>query len=401
MKILYLDISVFFANMDMVDALLRYSEESYGEVSIIRYPYIYDEAHVRNDEDFENRFLKDLRKYDPDFVLSFNFLPVISKVCNIDGVTYVSWVYDNPELYLYSYQLINPCNIVLLFDSSQYLEFRRGGIKTVEYLPLAASVRRLDALKTDDNMRKKFKCDISFVGSLYTERRQYYDEIASRLDDYTRGYLEGLMRSQLQVDNINFIEECLTDETVNCISRVSGFHTPSDSAETPRHLYANYVINRQITVTERRELLTMIGKKFPLRLYTYTTNSEFCPEGIMNMGPADYFHEMPYIFKLSRINLNITLRSIKTGIPLRVYDILGAGGFLLSNYQADLAAHFSPDEDYVFYESRSDLLRKIEYYLKHEDERIEIAKNAHDKVAAAHTFDVRIKEIIDIANSRK
>ena len=45
---------------------------------------------------------------------------------------------------------------------------------------------------------------------------------------------------------------------------------------------------------------------------------------------------MPYVFRNSRINLNITLRSIKSGIPLRCMDIYGAGGFLLSNYQTDL-----------------------------------------------------------------
>lgn len=55
----------------------------------------------------------------------------------------------------------------------------------------------------------------------------------------------------------------------------------------------------------------------------------------MNKGPIDYYNEMPYVFNNSRINLNITLRSIKSGIPLRAMDICGAGGFLLSNYQAD------------------------------------------------------------------
>ena len=35
---------------------------------------------------------------------------------------------------------------------------------------------------------------------------------------------------------------------------------------------------------------------------------------------------MPEVFRKSKINLNITLRSIISGISLRVYDILGAGG---------------------------------------------------------------------------
>ncbi len=117
------------------------------------------------------------------------------------------------------------------------------------------------------------------------------------------------------------------------------------------------------------------------------------------MGPADYFEDMPKVFKESKINLNITLRSIQQGIPLRVFDILGSGGFLLSNYQADLAYHFVPGEDFIYYESRKDMLNKIDYYLKHDDERIAIATNAHKKVQEYHTFDTRIKEIIDIVSS--
>ena len=109
---------------------------------------------------------------------------------------------------------------------------------------------------------------------------------------------------------------------------------------------------------------------------------------------------MPYVFKLSKINLNITLRSIQNAIPLRCYDILGAGGFLLSNYQVDLARHFIPGEDYVFYENRKDILDKIEYYLSHEDERKAIAKNGHDKVKKEHTFDVRVKQIIELVKAK-
>lgn len=400
MKVLYINITTFFANRDMLDALEHYRDESGKPLEIIRYPYIYDEKKARNDPEFETEFLTELKKETPDFVFSFNFLPVISKVCKIDGVCYVSWIYDNPEIFLYSYQVINPCNLVLMFDSKQYETFRRGGINTVEYLPLAASVRRLDAMIPDDATKGKYESPISFVGSLYTERQQYYEQIVPRLSEYHRGYLEGLIKAQLQVYGDNFIEESLPKDLVEDMQKASNLYPYPDSAETLEYLFANYIINRQITIIERNELLTLIGKHFPVRLYTYKQNGSFHPEGVTNMGPADYFEEMPYIFKLSKINLNITLRSIQNAIPLRGYDILGAGGFLLSNYQTDLARHFVPDEDYVYYEGREDLLNKIEYYLSHEDERSAIAQNAHDKISREHTFDVRVEQIIEMVKDR-
>ena len=105
---------------------------------------------------------------------------------------------------------------------------------------------------------------------------------------------------------------------------------------------------------------------------------------------------MPYVFKCSKINLNITLRSIKNGIPLRCMDIMGAGGFLMTNFQADLLNHFVPYVDFVYFESKDDLIRKCDYYLKHEDERIKIAANGHKKVLQLHNYRTRLNEIFSV-----
>ena len=101
----------------------------------------------------------------------------------------------------------------------------------------------------------------------------------------------------------------------------------------------------------------------------------------------------PYVYKNSKINLNMSLRSIKSGIPLRAFDIMGAGGFLLSNYQTDFFDLFIPGDDFAFYDSQKDLLDKLHYYLQNEQERIQMAASAHDKIAREHSFVHRIKEM--------
>ncbi len=164
------------------------------------------------------------------------------------------------------------------------------------------------------------------------------------------------------------------------------------SVETKGYLYAEYVINRRITGIERIEILKKIAEKYTLDLYTKDTSVK--APGLKNHGIATYYDEMPYVFKGSDINLNISLRSIKKGIPLRCFDIMGAGGFLISNYQEDLLRYFEPDKDFVFYDSINDLMGKIEYYLKNSEKRLEIAQNAHDKIKKEHTFDIRVDQIL-------
>lgn len=105
---------------------------------------------------------------------------------------------------------------------------------------------------------------------------------------------------------------------------------------------------------------------------------------------------MPYVFNNSRINLNISLRSIRSGIPLRAMDIMGCNGFLLSNYQADFYDFFVPGEDMAVFESKEDLINKCDYYLEHDNERRQIAANGFGKVNEFHTYKVRLKEIFDV-----
>ena len=77
-------------------------------------------------------------------------------------------------------------------------------------------------------------------------------------------------------------------------------------------------------------------------------------------------------------------------------DILGNGGFLLTNFQADFLDYFIPDEDFVYYTDTNDLLDKIEYYLSHEKERIEIAANGHQKAKENHSFEKCFSEVFRI-----
>ena len=66
------------------------------------------------------------------------------------------------------------------------------------------------------------------------------------------------------------------------------------------------------------------------------------------------------------------------------------------NYQEDFLHFFEPFEDYVYFESRQDLMDKIDYYLEHEDERLQIAENGYKKVKEYHNYKVRLEEILDV-----
>lgn len=390
MKILFLDWNSY-GNLDVIDAVDELSSEG-KNITIDLYPY--DNHIERDDKVFSDRFMTDLKRKSPDFVMSFNFFPIVSGVCNEAGIKYISWVYDNPAINLYSFTLINPCNYVFLFDSQMYEVFANQGIKTVHYLPMAAAVKRYDRFTKSDDFRKKWGGEIAFVGNLYTEGHNYYDQIESKLSDYSKGYLNGLMRAQMEINGASIVEGAIPESVMNEMVDAFGAKPNYDGVETYDYIYSNYVIDRKITALERSEILEEIGEKHQVNLFTGDKN--YKPKGVINRGKVDYYKEMPHVFKNTDINLNITLRSIQRGIPLRCMDIMGCGGFLLTNYQEDFLHFFEPFEDYVYFESRQDLMDKIDYYLEHEDERLQIAENGYKKVKEYHNYKVRLEEILDV-----
>ena len=112
---------------------------------------------------------------------------------------------------LYSYTLINPCNYVFLFDKTTYLKFKHAGITTVHYLPLAANVKRLQAMDTPASLSGSFSADVAFVGSLYNEDHNLFDRFTN-LPPFTSGYLDAIMDAQQKLYGCFLLEELLSPE---------------------------------------------------------------------------------------------------------------------------------------------------------------------------------------------
>ena len=323
-----------------------------------------------------------------DFVFSFNYFPVISEICQQAGAKYLSWVYDSPYIHVYSYTVLNPCNYIFLFDYAVYEELKQAGIETVYYLPLAVNEKRLADF---DGKAGERTMDISFVGSMYTEpKHRIYDKF-QEINEYSRGYLEAIVQAQKRVYGYNFLKELLTPDIMTQLQKAYPTDPNALTVMSPEAIYADFVFNRQVTALERQEILKLLGKRYEVHLYTNEYRVQI--PGVKNHGPVEYYREMPVVFQNSKISLNITLRSIKTGIPLRALDIMGSGGFLLTNYQTELSEFFEPDVDFVYYSDYEDLQEKADYYLTHEKEREEIAANGCQKVRREHIYNKRIKEM--------
>lgn len=329
------------------------------------------------------------------FVFSINFFPAISYACEKFRVPYVCWSVDSPVPELFSNALKNSCNRIFLFDRAQYDLFSPVNPECIYYLPLAANVSRWEEIvlhMTEDDF-ETYGGDVSFVGSLYTEKCRY-DRLT--LSDHTRGFVDGLMEAQLKVFGCNFIPESLTEEVIREIADADPDFYRSDDVFTDlsRYLVAHQYIGMKLAAVERERTLRFLSERFPLKLYTRSDASALpkahCPGGVSTLT------EMPKVFHASRINLNITMRPIETGLSLRIWDVLGCAGFLLTNYQAEIPEYFEIGKELETYETPEELEEKIRYYLSHDEERVEIAIRGYEKVKNCHTYEKRLAQMIHL-----
>lgn len=388
MKILFLEWNGY-GNEDFI----FYLKQAGHDVSV--YPFAVND-NPRCNPSVSNPLCDYLTSNPHDFVFSFNYYPTAAIAAYRSNTKYASWTYDSPYVLLYSHTIGLPTNYAFVFDKDDCRLLWSMGLQNVYYFPLAANTERYRTMYQNSLRQTKYSSDISFVGSLYTEQKHSLFSRIDELPEYVNGYLDGLIQAQKHIYGSFLLEKLLPPDIVEVLKGQVPVTLHDDSYVSFEWILANYFLARRVTALERTELLTAIDKHFPdkLKLYTYE-KTPFLPH-TKNCGRLDYYTQMPYVFQNSKINLNITLRSIHSGIPLRAMDIMGCGGFLLSNYQEDFLDFFEPGVDFVYYDSEEDCLSKIEYYLSHEKERAEIAANAFAKVAAEHTYPSRIKEMIDI-----
>ncbi len=334
----------------------------------------------------------ELKKQESQIVFSINFFPVVSEVCNIFHIPYVCWIVDSPVMELYSYSIRNNWNRIFLFDYALYEEFRNENPKGIFYLPLGTDYERLDSLieSITEEDRKKYSADVSFIGSLYTEKCPYNH---LKEESWLKGYLDGVIEAQTKVYGYNFLEECITDEALRQFKeKVPFYYFPEKANHNDRAAMAHLYLGNKVTEQERLRLLKRVSETYSLDLYTA---SDFSPLPKANYrGLAKSATEMPKIFHLSKINLNFTSKPIRTGIPLRLWDILGARGFVLTNFQSEIPEYFEVGKDLDIYASEEELVDKIGYYLEHDRERQEIAKNGYLKAKEQYSLELRVKQIL-------
>lgn len=104
--------------------------------------------------------------------------------------------------------------------------------------------------------------------------------------------------------------------------------------------------------------------------------------------------DMYEILRRSRITLNFHIDLAEGWANnMRLYEATGMGAMLLTDNQRNLAEIFTPGRDVAAYADPDDCVKKIAYYLEHEDERAAIAASGQARAINVQNYYNRTEEI--------
>lgn len=344
--------------------------------------------------------LKNVLKINPDILFTINFSPIIAQISESFKIPYISWTVDTPAYTLYEKENSTySYSYMFIYDEKVVLDLQKKGIRNTHYMPVAANVNRLRKVKFEIADSQKYCSDVSFLGSSCIEN-EYLSFFKHRISNATRNEIEQMIELQDKVDSY-LLKKITTNKLVEKVEEESKLTIDRLQHELlPKNEKLSFLLGRYHSYKERLMIIEELARSFNMKVYgDKGWVSERETYNYIYQGNAEHFNEMPKVFIGSKINLNITRSFVESGLPMRVFDVLGCTGFLLTNNKKDIQRLFTVGSDLVVYRDLQDMKEIIEYYLVHEEERNKIRSQGFETVEKYHSYEIRLKSIMNIVSN--
>ena len=389
MKILYVYGSVTLT--DIVETLRKLNYD------VMEYPKEQLSTSTMEEEEI-NEVVDFIKEHEITHLMSIHLIYNIAVAAYWAGIKYVPVIWDAP--YLKPYTVMGTLDNIWysVFDKIDAERMRKGGCPHVLYQPL--SVNKDNILKwTRESLTKvKYVNDISFIASLY--EKNDYDRCINMIPENMQAYFRSIFEEAVfKWDGINRVYGKTGKEILDYIRLVSPDFKLANTFEIEdvRYFEVAYLI-RKLANIERVCVLNLLAEEHDVHLYTYSEVDQSQLPGVHISPPVVTGEATAIIYAGSKINLNISLKGIEGGTPQRIMDIMGAGGFVMSNYCEETAELFEEDKEIVMFRTPEELLEKVDYYLSHDREREQIAKAGHRKVMESYTYEKKVRQLLEWAD---
>ncbi|MDI6703332.1 MAG: glycosyltransferase [bacterium] len=329
-------------------------------------------------------------KYKPDFIFTLATIVLYSELYIKYKIPYLSWFTTDPKLWLRPNSL-SEYYYIFVCSKEAVSELKAQGFKNTFYLPLCTNPKIFKKLNLENGELERYRCDISFVGTYnrsigFRENRDFYNKFL------TPSFVQDIIKRQSENPNEqirNVFAEALKDK-FNFQKGISAIEKYVPNLEA---IIA--ALEYEAMVRYRREVIDTISN-FGINLYGDSGWREIRHPKVKYRGWIDNRQDLPRLYNATKINLNLSVSSMKDALNISSFNIPACSSFMLSNFREDLVRLFREGDEVVYFRDKKDLKEKVDYYLRNDKEREEIAKRAQRRILTQHTFVHRMEKVLRI-----
>lgn len=346
MRILYIgmkyeygkkELGYSFEHYNFYDSLAKMSNNE-----IIYFPF--DKIILEKGRDRMNKeLLEVVQKEKPDLCFFFLFgdeikKQTIKKITQENTTTFNWFADDHFRFYNFSKYYAPLFHWVSTTDSQAIKKYNKIGYKNVIKTQWACN----QFLYKPSNLGKIY--DVSFIGQPHSDRRKVVDKIKKA--------------------------------GINIKCRGNGWEAGRVSQDEMIKIFSQSKINLNLTKSSGNINFKALASIFLKKELNKT---------LKFVNPKYWFG-----------NFQSILAKKREQIKGRNFEIPGSGGFLLTSNADNLTDYYEDGKEIVIYKDIDDMIEKIKYYLKHNEEREAIAQAGYERTLREHTYEKRFNNIFKI-----
>jgi hypothetical protein len=328
-------------------------------------------------------FKQACKDHRPHLVLSVNYAPPLALLCSLIGVPYVSWSIDPLPPGRRQVMPGTRLELCLAFAHRRKLvaDLLSAGLPRVEHLPLAAAARRVIDAPAEPFTAAS---PVTFVGgSLATDDAALQElMVSSGWDVALRERVDGWLAELLDAggDQPSFMG-------------IEGAHELPGwlASRVPHEQHPELceALNGRLSYWHRRRVVQALGASD----LVVWGDAGWAPHARHYRGLARHGDQLTGIYRTSLCNVDIPRLYQREIVTLRAFDVMAAGGLLLTEAGGELGALVSPD-GYLAYRGLDELVAQIELARRDPAAMQDIACAGQRQVLLAHRLEHRVARIV-------
>lgn len=337
--------------------------------------------------ELEEKLRAEVNRFAPDFLLTMNHLGLdreglVSEFCRQRELPLLSWFVDRPDLFLPQYSnLDNPCLAYAVWDADAVKPLTDAGYGAAFHLPLAADLSRIHFVPDALPLR-----DVAFVGnSMHSATEKCW--ALSAQPDRLRGFWEDVA-GEFATSDVRDLPEFVGRDNPE------GKRLRESCEPSPRAALDSFVYWRA-TQFRRLECMQALLPFEPVVAGDQHWRSLLGDASWIHAGPLHYYSDLPDFYRSTKVNFNTTSMQMKGALNQRVFDVPASGGFLLTDYRAQLPAAFDVGREVVCYHAAEEIGDLVRHYLANPSKRLEIARRARARIEKEHSYAHRMATICE------